>query len=433
MPTAPRSNAPGEITRPAETTFLFLQGLASPFFANLGRALSDRGHAVRRINLSAGDWLFWRLPSDHYRGSRHKWPTFIAQYLARHAVTDIVLFGDCRPYHRAAIEAARPLGLRIHVFEEGYVRPNWITVELGGVNGYSALPRDPQAIRERARRLPQPGRAQPQVGDMLRRSIWDVAYTIANVGFPYLYPGFRSHRPVHVLAEYAGWIGRFLRRGRTRRHAAAVSGETVAHAGGFYLVPLQLDSDFQMRVHSTFAGVEAFMERTIASFAAHADGATKLLVKLHPLDSGLVDWAGKGAAIAARHGVADRVGFIDGGDLPHLIEACRGVVLVNSTVGMYALECGRATIALGQAIYDLPGLTHQGDLDGFWAAPQPPEEAMVADFRRVVLHSTQVNGGFFSRVAIDRAVEGAVMRLEATVPMRLPAAAPVPEGLLAAA
>ena len=408
----------GAILRPGETTFLFLQGIASPFFANLGKALSDRGHAVRRINFSAGDWLFWRLPSDNFRSSRKKWPAYVAEYLARHAVTDIVLFGDCRPYHQAAIEAAKPLGVRVHVFEEGYVRPNWITVEMGGVNGHSSLPRDPDEIRELARRLPQPGKAQPQVGDMLRRSVWDVAYNVANVGFPYLYPGFRSHRPVHVAAEYAGWIRRFTRRRKTKRHALATSAAVMANPGGFFLLPLQLDSDYQMRVHSPFAGVESFMERAIASFAQHAAYDANLLVKLHPLDSGLVDWAGKGAAIAARHGVEDRVAFIDGGDLPHLIEACRGVVVVNSTVGMYALECGRATIALGTAIYDLPGLTHQGDLDGFWSAPQAPDYLLMRDFRRVVLHRTQVNGGFFSRIAIDRAVEGAVMRLESSLPAR---------------
>ncbi len=44
------------------------------------------------------------------------------------------------------------------------------------------------------------------------------------------------------------------------------------------------------------------------------------------------------AAAAAARGVAGRVAFIDGGDLHALLRACRGVVLVNSTVGLAALE-----------------------------------------------------------------------------------------------
>ena len=30
-------------------------------------------------------------------------------------------------------------GLRIHVFEEGYMRPYWVTYERGGTNGHSRL------------------------------------------------------------------------------------------------------------------------------------------------------------------------------------------------------------------------------------------------------------------------------------------------------
>ena len=117
-----------DTTRERPATFLFLQGIASPFFADLGQALLKRGHRVRRINFSSGDWLFWRLGSDNYRGPRDGWDAYIAGYIVEHGVTDIVLFGDCRPYHVAAREAASPLGVRIHVFEEGYLR-----AELGHV------------------------------------------------------------------------------------------------------------------------------------------------------------------------------------------------------------------------------------------------------------------------------------------------------------
>ena len=113
----------------------------------MGRALEARGHRVRRINFSSGDWLFWRLPSDNYRGRFDKWGAYVADYVRTHGVTDIVLFGDCRPYHVAATAAAQPFGVRFHVFEEGYLRPNWITCELGGVNGNSALPKTADEIR----------------------------------------------------------------------------------------------------------------------------------------------------------------------------------------------------------------------------------------------------------------------------------------------
>jgi capsular polysaccharide export protein len=402
--------------RSGPSTFLFLQGIASTFFADLGRALEMRGHAVRRINFCAGDMLFWRLPSDDFRGSRRRWPAFIAEYLREHGVTDLILFGDCRPMHATAIEAAKPLGIRVHVFEEGYMRPHWITMELGGTNGHSSLPKTPEAIRALARRLPQPGRPMATPGDMLRRSVWDVCYNVANIAFPYLYPGFRRHRPTPIAVEYAGWIGKLVRRKRVAAEAATVAQDFLADPRGFFLLPLQLDSDYQIRVHSPFAGVRPFLERALESFAANAPDGVRLLVKLHPLDSGFGRWRRAVAEISARLGIEDRVGFIDGGDLPALIAASRGVLVVNSTVGMLSLEMNRPTLALGTAIYAIPGLTHAGGLDAFWTAPERPDGALMADFHRVVLHRTQVNGGFFSREAIERAVTGAVFRLEAAAP-----------------
>ncbi|NEU14788.1 capsular biosynthesis protein [Methylobacterium sp. BTF04] len=414
--------------RDGPATFLFLQGLASPFFADLGTALKARGHRVRRINFSSGDWLFWSLPSDNYRGSFENWGAYVGDYMVRHGVTDLILFGDCRPYHVAATTAAAPLGVRLHAFEEGYLRPNWITCELGGVNGHSSLPKTADEIRRLARRLPQPGRAMPSTGDMARRSLWDVAYNIANFGFPYFFPYFRSHRPNHIAVEYAGWIKKFMRRAHTRRQATRLNEAYTAVGVDYFLLPLQLDSDYQIRVHSPFLGVEAFMDRTIASFARYSAAPTRLLIKLHPLDSGLINWRRYARHSAKRHGVNDRLDLIDGGDLPSLISGSRGVVLVNSTVGMLSLDLQRPTLATGSAIYNLPGLTHQGGLNTFWTAPTPPEADLMADFRRVVLNRTQVNGGFFSRAAIARAVAGTIPRLEATLPASALAAAAAAAG-----
>ncbi|GJE28172.1 capsule biosynthesis protein [Methylobacterium organophilum] len=412
-----------DMPRGPAATFLFLQGIASPFFSELGAALRERGHRVRRINFAPGDWLFWRGASDHYRGSRAGWDAYLLGYIRTHGITDLVLFGDCRPYHVAAVKVAKPLGIRVHVFEEGYLRPYWITCEHGGTNGNSSLSKDATEIRALARRLPKPGRAMPLTGDMTRRSFWDISYNVANVAFPYLYPGFRSHRPNHIIREYAGWLRKFSRRGRTRKHAARVNELYGIVNAEYFLLPLQLDSDYQIRVHSPFLGVEAFMDRVIASFAKHANPDARLLIKLHPLDSGIMNWWKRGRQAAKRHGVNDRLDFIDGGDLPTLIDRSRGVVLVNSTVGMLALERGKPTLATGTAIYNMPGLTHQGSIDTFWRNPTPPDRELMTDFSRVVMHRTQINGGYFSRPAIERAVTGSILRMESVLPAAALAAA----------
>src|SRR5215470_19973840 len=122
---------------PVGRGFLFLQGIATRFFEDLGRALAARGHTVHRVNFNGGDRAFWRLPGAvDFHGREEEWPSFLEGLVAAAGVSDIILFGDCRPLHRAAIAVARRQGLRTWVVEEGYLRPDWISFEPGGVNGY---------------------------------------------------------------------------------------------------------------------------------------------------------------------------------------------------------------------------------------------------------------------------------------------------------
>ncbi|NNM73575.1 capsular biosynthesis protein [Enterovirga aerilata] len=405
--------APAKAASPR--TFLFLQGLASPFFAELGRALIARGHRVRRINISLGDEIFWRLPATNYRGSLANWRGFLASYLASETVTDIVLFGDCRPYHRVAISLAAHRRIQVHVCEEGYIRPNWITIERGGVNGYSSLPRDPATVRALAAELPDPVEV-PFASNFARRALWDVTYNFANMAGRPVYMGYRRHRPNHVLVEYAGWLKRLTRRRRTVTHAEAESARALAHPGGFYLVPLQLDSDYQIRVHSQYAVLAEFLDEVFGSFAKHAPPEPELLVKVHPLDNGLINRPRQVAELAEKHGIAHRVRCIEGGHLPTLLEKTLGVVVVNSTVGLTAIEVGRPTVALGTSIYDIPGLAFQDGLDRFWTELTPPDRDLFWAFRKLVIHRTQVNGGFFCKTGVGLAVRNAVERLEAEKP-----------------
>jgi hypothetical protein len=103
---------------------------------------------------------------------------------------------------------------------------------------------------------------------------------------------------------------------------------------------------------------------------------------------------------------------VDGGDLDKIV-ARRAVVTVNSTVGGLALARGLPVIALGRAVYDIPGLTHQGEFAEFWNAPKPPEADLFDAFRRVVAARCLIPGSFFSERGVRLAVEAAIDRLEA--------------------
>lgn len=387
-------------------SFLFLQGPGSPLFPLLGKELIRQGHKVLRVNFCGGDLLFGLgLPLLNFRKKPAQARPFFESVLTAHRVTDVVLFGDCRPIHRTAMDAAKDAGARIWVLEEGYLRPDWITLEQGGVNGYSSLLRTPEDYLELAKHLPdREDRKMP--GGFKRRVLYDIMYYVANgLCYPF-FPNFETHRLYPMPFEYAGWIRRLLLRilRREGRRAVRCIQSLIAERTPFYLVPLQLDTDFQIRTHSPFGRLNPMVELVVGSFAAHAPSDSTLVVKNHPLDNGMVDLRNFVERLANRHGVSRRVRFIDGGHLPTLLSTTRGVVVVNSTAGFSALIHGRPLKALGKAFYDMPGLTFQGDLDEFWSYRTGPDRDLLSAVRKVVLHATQINGNLFTMGGLATAV-----------------------------
>ena len=397
-------------------TFLFLQGVASPLFARLADELDARGHRCVRVNFCAGDRLFWRRPGAiNYRGRYDEWPAFLREILAVENITDLVLFSDVRPMHGLACQEALNLGLRIHVFEEGYLRPYCLSLDFGGANANSPLPRSAEALAAAASANPLSCRSvDPVPISMVRRAAWDVANHAANLTVPWLHPHYRSHRPYHPIRELFGWSRRILRRhalGEKRRHLRKL-GFFLASGTPFFFVPLQLDSDAQVVKHSDFLDIEEFLGAVFASFARYAPTPMSLVVKCHPLDNDLVPRGGQTARLAAHHGLASRVLFIDGGHLPTLLAKTRGLVTINSTVATSAFGHGCPVKALGRAIYNVPGLATQVSLDEFWRNPTAPDPRVHRDFCDVLFSRCLIRGSYYSDKGISLAVPSIVSLLE---------------------
>jgi len=404
---AERSNVPSR-------NYLFLQGPVGPFFSRLGERLLDSGHRVYRINFNGGDRIFWRLSGAvvvDYTNHLDQWPDFLAQHLSKWAVTDVLLFGDCRPLHRVAVRLARLLDLRVHVFEEGYLRPNWVTLEHGGVNGYSNLPRDSNGLQQAAAGLPEWSGGAQVHNDFFRRACEDVIYNCALVLFSWRYRGFRTHRPWHPFVEYAAGARRFFRKPKLKKFAAAQIEYLLGSMQPYYLFPLQLDADSQIRYHSSFGRMAPAIEKVITSFAQAAPADALLVITEHPLDNAVVDQRIVAERCAAQAGIRNRVLYLQGGSPDVLVQKCRGLVTVNSTIGVLGLGFGVGVKTLGEAIYDLPELSFQGELDDFWENPTPADPVTFDAFRRVVAAQTQINGGFYSRAGVELAVEGTLQRL----------------------
>lgn len=392
---------------------LLLQGLMGPLFRRLGQGLMKAGHQVHKINFNGGDRAFWRLPGGiDYRGSKADWPDFLRGVLARHAITNVMLFGDCRDHHLAATALCRELKIAVHVFEEGYIRPDWVTMEEGGVNGHSQLPRDPEWYRQTAASLPPAPPHSKVPFSFRRRALEGLAYNAADVLSRWYYPHWHNHRPWHPLVEGMGWVRKLWRKSDREAAGAALVARLEQTQAPYFLFPLQLDSDAQIRMHSPFVGIADALKQVLGSFAANAPADVRLVVKEHPLDNGVRDWEQETADIAEKFGVSGRVDYIAGGNIETLGARARGMVTINSTSGTFGLAMGVPVVVLGHAVYDMPDITCQGGLDDFWINPVPPDPITFAAFRRVLIDRCLIPGGFFSDEALDKVVQHAIARFE---------------------
>ena len=380
--------------------FLFLQGPHGPFFHRLGAMLRRAGAEVWRVGFNAGDRAFWFHPQSYlpFDGSPEDWPARLEALLSEKRVTDLVLYGDTRRIHAEAIAHARARGLTVHVFEEGYMRPYWVSYERGGSNGHSRLM--DMGIEEMRTALAQSDMEAPlppgHWGDMRQHIFYGALYHWFVMFRNRDYRNFRPHRDLNVSQEFRLYLKRLL---LMPLHRAERLLETLRiRRGGFpyHLVLMQLEHDASFRQHSPFTSMTEFLELVLEGFAEGAAGHHHLVFKAHPLEDGRAPVRRTIRAAATRLGIADRVHFVRGGKLAQLLNDARTAVTVNSTAGQQVLWRGIPLKVFGAAVYAKPAFVSDQPLAEFFAQPNRPDTRAYRDYRRYLLETSQVPGGFYS-------------------------------------
>lgn len=393
--------------------FLFLQGLPSPFFSRVAQGLSALGCRVSGINLCVGDQLYWRGQNTvNYRGHGTDWPNFVADFLDNNGITDIVLLGEQRSYHKHAIEAAQARNIRVTVTDFGYLRPDWITFERDGMGGNSKFPRDPETILKLAAEVPKADLDRRYSDSFWTMAIGDMLYHLGNFCFWWLFPHYRRpYKRDHPLLHYPSIGRRLLFAKAGHSHAAQRLSELVAEKTRYFVFPLQLENDFQIVAYSPFDSLEEAIRLVIKSFSANTKTNTRLLIKVHPLEPGVKNWKKLIFRWARELGVGGRIDYFDGGNLDEIISGSEGMITVNSTAGIRALQLGSPVMTLGDAIYDVAGLTYQGQLDEYWKEAKRPDMELVDAFINVLAGTIMIRGVFYNEPGLGAAVNQAVDRL----------------------
>jgi capsular polysaccharide export protein len=376
----------------ASKSVVLLQGPVGPLFGKLAQRLQAEGIAVKKVCFSAGDAFDWQgisdVPVHDFRGELSEWPAFFESLLSTQSVDAVVLFGQARRYHSSALVIAKAKGIEVFVMDEGYFRPGYVTFEANGVNAYSTAMDDADDL------LPPKATGPKSSPETVR---WHFAKTAWAASLHYLamafgrhrYPHYQHHRETSPMWYVFFWVRSGLRKFiRWHKDRTLVSRLTQSECSYFF-IPLQSSQDSQIHLHSRFDRIEDFVDEVMESFAVHAPAGAQMLFKEHPMSRGglLLDNHINGAAEAL--GISGRVHYVTEAHNPTVLDHCRGVVLINSTLGLQALARAVPVKALGESFFNRPGLTDQQTLNGFWKHPQPPGPH-VFDWLHLLKCRTQV-------------------------------------------
>jgi len=378
---------------------LFLQGPMGSFFKKVDRNFRKRGAITYRIGFNMGDRFY--AYSDNYtafRESPEAWLPFITSFLAEKEIEMLFLFGDCRYYQNCAVDIAKKRNIDVYVFEEGYLRPHYITMEREGVNGFSQLSRDPAFYLS----LPveivcEPEHARNSKTKMLFSST--LYYALSNL-FSYRYPYYEHHRDFSAVKEaffgVRGALRKFLYLFTERGYRSLLTGSLSKK---YYFVPLQTHNDFQILQHSDYQSIEKFIIEVLESFARSAPEESYLIFKHHPVDRGRKNYRSFILEQAEILNIKTRILVLHDVFLPDILRHAKATVTINSTVGLTSIAYGIPTLTLGDAIYDIEGLTNRGKaLDRFWSEHEAPNAELYQKYKQFLIQNTQLNGSFYGRM-----------------------------------
>ncbi len=353
------------------------------------------GATVHKVNFNAGDALFFRHPNAlSYRGKVEDWPRYLQKVIEDRQIKQIYLFGDYRIYHKLAIRLAEEKGIPVYVFEEGYLRPDFITMEEGGMHCNSKMPRDPEFYRKLS--LPEPQKPKP-VGKWISKAVFYgvVYYLVSNI-FSLLYPHYQHHRGFNSLKQgptmFVKGVLYLWDRFQDRRKEHIFS---TWLSGRYFFVALQVRDDSSILQNSEYKTVSCFIKEVVKSFAENADGRDFLVIKHHPFDTSFKGYAKLIRELKEMYELGERVIYIHHMPIPMLLKNAKGTVIINSTVGMSSIHHGTPVKVMGSAIYNLVGLTSDVPLDMFWKNTGLVDFNLYQKFKDYLLSNNQLNGNFY--------------------------------------
>jgi capsular polysaccharide export protein len=406
---------------------VLLQGPVGSFFRRAQDHLNANGFDAWRVRFNAGDRLYSRGDKTlDFIGNVDSWRLWFSEIIRENGFDAVVLFGSERLVHRVAIECAEQLGIPVVCLEEGYIRPGYVTMELGGNNWRSPIAGQlpPAEFNSPRREGPKPVPSSGSFSAMAWAALqyFTIRAIISTPGERKL---FHKQKRT-LLSEGFYWVKNYYRKFAHVGRNYHISERLLEHHDKrFYIVPLQVHDDTQLGRAANAWNNQKLILKTIVSFARNAPNDHHLVFKIHPMERGHTrDWHFI-RQVSALNDVKDRVHVLDGGSLSLLTRHSAGMITINSTSGLSAIHHGVPLAVLGQALYRNPELAfcvERGiDLDRFWSEAFVAPEKVRHRYLSWIHHQCLAGGDYYAKEGMEAAAQSLKVKIEQALEYRTPA------------
>ena len=379
-----------------EGSVIFLVGPIGTFFSRIANYLEKNDIKTYKISFPLYEYGFHKSQRINYSDDISRFKEFLEKVILKKNIKHIFMYGNVLIPHKQALSLSDELdkkGITVntHIFELGYLRPNFVTLEEKGVNYESSFIRDYNFYEKQRpfKKLPVPLKQGLRI-----RKIWKLISFLNHCFQNYKVVDFEHKlqpKTIYLWFQFKGFILKFF-----YKFSEIKLKKKCFSTGPFFLVILQVATDSQILKGSNFSNNKDFIYKVIQNFAFSQTKKTKLVFKHHPRDRGYNNYEKFIFELSSKFKILDRVFYIHDIPLSKVFrnKNCKGTVLINSTVGYQSLFHSIPIKSLGIAPYNLEGLADQNNLISFFQKPKKVNKLLFDKFYRFVLENSQINGNF---------------------------------------
>ena len=379
-----------------EGNCLFLIGPIGTFFARLSNYLEKNNVRTYKISFPLYEYGFPKSILIKFHQDIYLFKNFLKKILIDKEIKHIFMYGNVLIPHREALSLVEELKkedihVNTHIFELGYLRPNFVTLENKGINYSSSFIKSKEFYlkQDSYKVLPIPKKhARFRI-----RKIWKTLSFI-NHSFKNYKIVNKEHKlqpkPIYIWFQIKGFFLKYFFKFSEYKLKKKCLGEK-----NFFIVILQVSTDSQLTEGSVIKDNKKFIYNVIKDFAK-ANVDSNLVFKHHPRDRGYTNYFNLIKNFSKEFAVYEKVFYIHDFYLSKLFQNpyCKGTVLINSTVGYQSLYHSVPLKSLGIAPYNIEGLADQRDLTSFFKNPSTVDRLLFNKFYKYILENSQINGNF---------------------------------------